>query len=59
VPSPELASIGATWELQIGGYRALYDVEPATQVLIIRVIHKGTLTLVEALRTSNTKEEDE
>lgn len=61
-PAPALAAIGATWELQVDAFRVLYDVVPETQVLIIRVIHKGTKTLTDALADAsniNGKTEDE
>jgi hypothetical protein len=57
-PTPDLA-IAAAWELQVDAWRVLYDIEPG-EVLIIRVIFKGTkaLALAQADATKN-EEEDE
>jgi len=57
--TPEILTLGATWELRIGDYRVLYDIVPTARVLIIRVIYKGSLTLAQALVRAAKKEEDQ
>ncbi len=57
VPSPDL-SVSAAWELQVGAFGVLYDIVPETLVLIIRVVHKGTLTLADAMAAATKIEEE-
>jgi mRNA-degrading endonuclease RelE of RelBE toxin-antitoxin system len=56
-PEQGLTEIGAAWELKVEDYRVLYDVVPETNVLVIRVIFKGTMTLAEALAKATQTEE--
>ena len=40
---------GITWELRVGEFRVFYDVQPPTQVVVIRVVHKGRQTTDDTL----------